>query len=1501
MTAVILALLFAAAIALQSARVQTWLARKAVAALTDKIDGDLRFERIHVRPFDALVLEQVAVVDRHPWDTTASGRVDTLFRAGTVSATFSLKGLFDKSGLHLRNAVVRDARLNLTVEPSDEMPEKGVTNLARIFRLQPRAEKKPMGNIFDAARVEVDGMTFTLKNYKVPSTVTRPDAIDWSDLHVSDIHVQGRRLKLSDGVMTGIADEVSFREKSGYRVSQVSGQARVGNGVTLLEDLRLQDGSSRLDIPLLRMTYADTQAWSSFLTDVRLEGTIRPSRLSLNSLGYFAPALKGKDLAMQLKGQVEGTVSDLSVKQLSVQVPEQELRVDGAVSLSGLPVPDDLRLEGDFHPVSCTAQGLEQLLRTFAPGSDIPLRRYTGDGTLRFDGTLRGTPDLLSLKGEALAGDATLLADLQLRNLVSKDKPFAIGGDLSAENLDVGRIAGVEGLGDCSLRTRLDAVLSPGHPNIRIDTLFIDKLTFRDYNYTGIAAAGTYAGDVINGKLICNDPNLNFLFQGAITPSRKTRNAVYQFYANLGYADLHALNLDKRDQSKMRMQVRANFNRVDGKDLLGNIDVRDLVLQDENGTHDVGDITIASHVGDDINRIRLSSSFAEGSFVGSAFLDTFLKDLQALSTRRELPALYTREPEAWSGNTYQLSLMLHDTKDVLSFFVPGLYVADSTSLSLSVRENAHLLGNVRSQRLAYRDKYLKDIRLSLDNADSTLVGDLTASEFSLSPLLTRANRLLLMAHDDHIGLGLSYDNETDLDNRGELLLSADLDRAPDDSLRLHARMLPSNLYLNGNAWSIDPTGIEIGEGHVRIEDLLIKGGDQSIRLSGGFASAASDTLRLQLSRFDLGAVNYFLRQDFGIQGIATGQATLISPVREDLGLLADVVTESARFGGEPLGTLHVKSTWDESIRGFRLGCTNDLDGKRTLMLGGGFVPSSRSLDGIMKLDGFSLSYLTPFLQGIFSRMEGGLSGIVRVKGPLDRLDISSEDASLQDALLTVDFTKATYRAQGPVRIDSNGLWFDDVSLSDLSDAHGVLSGGIGWDHLKDFALDVHLRFREMEVLNLGENDNPSFYGNVYASGTADITGPFHTVQLNVNAATAKNGQFHVPMDSYSSAVQSDLLTFKEEDKVIIYDPYEQMMVLTPEKEAEQGGGFGVKLRINVNPSTEALIEVDKASGNVLTGRGRGLIDVDVRGGDFTINGDYAISSGQYHFVGLGVAKRDFTIQDGSQVRFNGNIMDSDLNINALYRTKTSIATLISDTTAVSSRRTVECGISITDKLQNPRLAFTINVPDLDPTTQARVQSALNSDDRIQKQFLSLLLSNSFIPEEESGIVNTNSSLLLSNVTEIMANQLNSILQKLDIPIDLGLDYQQSANGNDIFDVAISTELFNNRVLVNGALGNRQYGHSTATDEVVGDFDIEFKLDKSGTVRLTLFSHSADQYTSYLDNSQRNGIGITYQREFNTLRDLLRMLSNNPQRTPRTDPVRPSEGRNRVRIAIEPQE
>ena len=607
----------------------------------------------------------------------------------------------------------------------------------------------------------------------------------------------------------------------------------------------------------------------------------------------------------------------------------------------------------------------------------------------------------------------------------------------------------------------------------------------------------------------------------------------------------------------------------------------------------------------------------------------------------------------------------------------------------------------------------------------------------------------------------------------------------------------------------------------------------------------------------------------------TGDALLTSS-SEGKGLLVDMLCDSTYIADTPLGILDLGCEWDRTDDCLNISARNDLDGRSSLDAHGQLFLKDRSLQARVGMNRLAVGYVQPMLKDVFSEMEGYLSGEITAGGKLDNMEISSVGGRLEDGMLRIAYTNVPYYAGGTFHLDSKGVYFDDISVRDRFNGTGNVTGSINWDHFRDISFDTHIRVNNIEGIDIPESMAESFYGNIFGTGNVSITGPLSSIRLDVDAVTSRRGQLHIPISAEENAGKgTNLLKFTEVENEIHIDPYEAMMTDMQKKE-EKENDFLVTLKVGASQDVEAFVEIDKASGNVLSGRGSGVIELEVSDDIFNINGDYTLTGGNYKFVAMGLVSRDFQIQDGSTIRFNGDIMESTLDIDAIYKTKASLSTLIADTTSVANRRTVECGISITDQISNPRLSFSIEIPDLDPTIKSRVESALSTEDKVQKQFLSLILSNSFLPDEQSGIVN-NSSMLYSNVTEMLANQLSNIFQKLDIPLDLGLNYQPSDKGTDIFDVAVSTQLFNNRVVVNGSVGNKQY-NTGGTQDVVGDLDIEIKLNRSGSFRLNLFSHSADSYTNFLDNSQRNGVGLTYQTEFNSFRQFFRnMFSSKAKR------------------------
>ncbi len=1459
-------LLFACWILSQTPAVQTFMAKKVVASLETALNGRVEFSRIHLKPFTALALKDVTLLDNEPVTDWLGNRTDTVARVGSIVITFSLKGLRNDGIIHIKRMSVKDGTFVLAKD------ERG-SNIGRLVgKPAEHKEKKPPRIILEADRVQVKDFRFRLVN-RTGTGSLRYYGIDWKNLDATVNSLLAHDIAFDGERITGTVVDLQVNERSGYRILSLSGKATVESGRTSVRDLRLRDGWSEISMNEYVMEYSGVSSFSRYMEEVMMTADALKGRVDMKSISYFAPSLRRMRSIVNLtEGQVKGTVKDLSVENLNFS--ETYSGVSGMLNgrLSGLPDTERMTLDFRLGDLGFTTDGIGRFVRGFAPDASVDLSGFAAGTRFHLTGDARGTLNRLKVKGDITSGLGALTADVSIRDLMAHGKAIGLGGSVSAKDLDAGGLTGVKPIGEVSFRSVLDMTLGKGHNRIRIDTLSVGRLSVLGYGYSNISAAGTFSDNAFDGRIVCGDPNLNFLFQGLFTLSDKTSNGLYKFYASIGYADLHALRLDKRENSKISGRINANYMNISRGDLIGDLDILGLTLENDNGWHEIGDIRVKSHSNDNVNRINITSGFINGSYVGTRPFTGLIKDTQGLTVQRELPALYYKgEIPEWNGDEYDLRLDVGDARDILSFLKPGLYIGQGSKVRLNVAKDGIVTVSVKSPRVALGRNFLKDIDLRLDNRDSSLNASVACSAVSVAGLNLLGDNLMLYAKDDGFGIGFTYDNGTETANKGELYLSGRLGRSHGGDLTVNAKTRPSYIWYNDAAWSVSESAIGMIGKDVRIDNLTASHGDQSVKVNGGYSSTGKDTLSVNLVRFDLGLMNSLIGDNFGISGLATGHAIIFSPWESGAGLMMNLISDSTEVAGQRVGTLRLASSLDDGK--MHVIAKNDIDGRRTLNINGDYFLKSRRIDATAELDGFNAGCIAPVLESVFSEMGGLVSGKVRIGGTSDLLSLSSEGTRFDDLLLKVGYTNVPYYVTGPFYVSDKGLILDGVTIQDRFDGSGTISGGLLYDHLKDFRMDTRIRMRGIEAIDMTESDNQTFYGHLFASGDVQIKGPFEAILLDADVRTDKDGHLHIPIDNASNDGKNDLLTFRQAFKEIHIDPYEAMM----SKMASTGGkgsDFGLKLRVNATQGTEAFVEIDRAAGNVLSGRGQGTIDIEVRPARdlFMINGDYSLRSGSFHFNAMDIAKRDFTISDGSTVRFNGDVMDSDLDIKGIYSTKASVATLIADTSAVTARRTVNCGIGVSGKLREPKLAFSIEVPDLDPTTKSRVESALNTEDKVQRQFLSLLISGSFMPDEQSGVVN-NTNMLYSNVAEIMAGQLNSILQKLDIPLDLGLNYQSSESGTNIFDVAVSTQLFNNRVIVNGNVGNRDYTKATSSSgaDVVGNLDIEIKLDKSGQLRMNLFSHSADDYTSYLDNTQRNGVGIAYQREFNTFRDFLKDL------------------------------
>lgn len=1483
---------------LQLPGVQTFVSSYVLKQLQKNLNADITVEKIHLKPFNTLVIKNILLKDKDaPYDSLSGKHIDTLFHAEYVIAGFSFDGLFKRESIQLKNVYVENGTMNLV---SESRTNAYGTNLNRMFNIPKNSKKKKGKNpeeLFRIKTVVIRNFRFTLSNYDPSKDVDYGDGINWNDLDVYNINLDGKNLRYKGGIMSGKAEHLDFREKSGYICNHLEGSAKVGNGLTHIEDLIIQDPWSDVHLAVYEMYHPTIKSFLNYISEVRMVGEIEDSYLDFKTLSYFADALKDVSLKLRIKGSMDGTVDDFIVKDLNAVSQDGGFSATVNGSMKGLPQISTTVIDARLNRSNITAEGLGKFISAWTPGSETDLGDFAKGIIFMPEARVRGTLNKLNIKADVNSFVGRLRAELQLKNLLNKREQTGISGTIETDRLDIGKIANVSGINEVSMTAGLESHFGKGRPfQCKIDSLNINRLGLFGYNYTGIASTLKYNGYDCDARIICNDPSLNFLFQGSFITSQKTGNTAYQFYANIGNADLNAMNLDKRGRSKMRLTANANFTHRKEGDILGRIDLGKIVLENKDGIYRIGDISLASQSNEGNYRLKLNSDFADITYSGSAFITGFFTDMQNVALKRELPALYKKPSYQWKGNSYNFIFNFHNSMDLMAFAMPGLYIADSTYFNANIDKSGLIKAKFSSPRIAYDGNYLKGVRADFHNADSALQCNMSSDEIRLATLSVLNNDFKVFVKENHIGLGFTYDNKSNLENRGELYIRSDLSRV-NNQLNTHISLLPSTLYINSQEWNIMPSEMEIAGKDINISNLELTGQGQSVRIFGRTSVEHADTLTLQLERLDLAMLNPLLNDRYGIKGAATGSVQLTSPLANK-GLLVDMVCDSTSLSGTAMGTLSLHSAWNDADKKFDMEMRNSLDGTNNIDITADYSPKNRQLNAVADLYKFRLDYASPLLETIFSETSGEMSGKIHVNGTLDRLNIRSEDTRLENTRLKVAYTNVNYYPSGNFHIGRDGLYFDKMTIRDDYSGNGELNGSINWNKFKNFRLGINIRANNLEALNLSEKQGEAFYGHLFATGNVAILGPMDKIQMNIDAICSQDGQIHIPLKSNSSSGKTNLLKFKERETTVSIDPYELMMNTFREKNKKEGE-FNIKLRVNANPAVEAFVEIDKASGNVLTGRGNGLIDIDAGKDRFQINGDYSLTSGNYKFVALGLASRDFSIQEGSSIRFNGDIMESSLDIDAIYRTKASLSTLISDTTSVANNRLVECGIKITDKLSNPRLKFSITVPDVDPIVKPRVDNALSTEDKIQKQFLSLIVSNNFLPDEQSGIVN-NTSLLYSNVSEILSNQLNTILQKLDIPLDLGLNYKPDEKGNNIFDVAVSTQLFNNRVVVNGNIGSKQYSSSSNNkNDVVGDIDIEIKLDRKGAFRLKLFSHSADQYTNYLDNSQKNGIGLTYQTEFNNIGTWIKNIFSSKEKRRRNmleeEEALLNEGKNIIRI------
>lgn len=1466
-------------LSLQLPVVQTGIAEYATKKLAGKFDGEIHFSRIKILPISALVLNDVVIIDSKPYhhEGKCFPPVDTLFRARKVSANIYLSSLLRKGGLRFGRVTVEGGMMHLTVEPDSIYP----VNLMRIFRIPTPPPGTPVdtSDIFQIRRVRLDDFRYRMNIFGMEDIreKRKPFEMAYEDLDVR-LDGRGHALKFKGGRMGGVLDHGRLTEKSGFHCDHVGATALVGRGEARITDIKIIEEDSDVNVPLLLFSYRNGASWAKFLDEVRITGKMAPSLFALRTLRFFTPVFERNGAVLQVRNaDVDGPVRHLSVNHFEFR--DTVSCVSGVIDAhgDGLPELDDIRMDVRLSDWRFKGKGINRFINHFTPAHPLNLKNVLPDTWYTLNSHTYGHIDHFNEELNLRSGIGNLELTSVLNN-ITNGKPREIKTQVHTDALDLGTLLHTDALGP--LTGSAKGIIALNGKNLRgaVDSCHIASLQLLGHHFHHIRASGDIDGKAFNASLKVDDKACRLSADGSCTYDEARKESRYSINGIAGDIDLHAFGIDiRKGLSRAAFSLDGSMAMEEGTGNRATLNIGDLRLTDSTGVHILGDLNADYLAAGSENRLNFQAPFLEGSLRSEKKLTELVPALCTQTLRAEMPLLLEPKectPAELEPFASSLSLKTGSTRELLDFLYPTLYIERGTTLEASTDASGKIRADFRSGRVIANGIRVRDIQLNADNADGKLNTDTRAAELEIGPLVLHDSRIEASAKDNTVDLNLSYADvagyDDQLEHSGSLSAEGELlrDSRGKPAFRVHPRH--SRFMLGRDLWTLGESELRIADGRMTLDHFSLDCNQQHIRINGGLAPDRQDTLKLFVQNFDLETVDRMTHGVYGLGGSLSADAAFISPLsNERVHLSLGLFCEELSLNRVNAGSILVDSRWNDRMSRLDFNLQNSVNDYQCMDGHGWFSPSQKSLSADLDLDKLNIAVLGPFLRDLFSETGGSISGRMRAEGKLGDISISSRDARLNDALLRIAYTGVAYRFDGPIQIDDHGVVCHNVRVSDAEGGKATLNGGLGWNRFKDIRLDAHLHFTDMELLDSQHAIGKGLYGRLYASGNAHVNGPSDNLNIEAEARSSRPGTVTLGSDAPSLKDNNGLLTFAER-KDIDED------LLAFEKRAEEtktGGKMNLKAHLLVNPQVTINMPIDTESGSGISANGRGDITVTLPAGsdEAYLLGTYNIESGKFNYEIPGLLKKEFVLLDGSSINFNGALKNTDLNVNAQYKLTTSLSSLIADSTSTNIRRHVNCGIQITDKLSGPKASFSIDVPDLDPTTKSEVQAALNTEDKVQKQFVSLLLFGTFIPSENSGVVN-GSNILYSNLSQVMMNQVNNVLSKLNIPVDLGFGYQQGTGGNDVFDVAVSTQLFNNRVVVNGSMGNRKYKTSTSPGgDFVGDLDIEVKIDKPGRYRVKLFSHSADEYASYLDQSQRNGLGFTYQQEFNNLGKFFRNL------------------------------
>ncbi len=1437
------------------------------------------YDRFYLLWYDRLEITGLKIVDPQQ---------NTLIEAGRLYVNFTLRSVYEKKNINIDAVSLQEGVVNLvTIPTSDSTRELNMdVFIAEIGKQFSSGDttKTAGGAKINIGEVIVEQSRFSLHQSDKDSVQRGFDPSHFQ-LSVDDGDLNNFQV-IGDTIQFNVNSLRVKEQKTNLFISDLRTYFRISQKSMEFLGLDLTCNQSHVSDTLI-FTYNSQRDLSDFVNRVNIDARLKNTKLHPEDISHFARGLETWKETVTVTGHFRGKISRFSFRPMAVSLGATS--VTGSLEMDGLPSISETFITLRLKPSVVYGKDLAFLFPDYVNSALLPL------GRIQLNGNFLGFTNDFVADGDLNTNLGRIISDINYKLTENNLGLTAYRGNLTLKDFKLGEF--FKDTVNFQTVNLTGNINGKGFSKVTADFVLkgeISSIGIRGYEYVNITSNARFANEYFQGNLTIDDPNLQLSMDGSI--DLRQNNDRINIEARLDTAFFHELKLTKRD---FFLQTRLN---IDSKGLnldsiVGSALFNKTLLQFGDESVRLDSIHIISEKHKDGRALTLRSSMADLSLTGNFFYSTMFSDIQILieefllNIRNDpaaIKAYYAKKAATTQTYKAKIDVTVHDANQLFNSLDFPLFVSPETNIqgefSNSTTSRLHVLTLIDSVELYGKRFYQNEIEFNGSKIrDSTQVlaqVTIISERQKLNETMTTKELFVEGIWNlDHIDFRLDAE-QVGHENRVQLNTEIDF---LEDSTKI--KLQPSVIRLLGEDWETHGNNYVLVKGKEwSLHHVGFFHDNQSIKADGFISKDSTKALVVEIKDLNLALLNFYSTEKFG----GRLNATIIQKdIYDDLFIENVLEIDSLTINKFLVGEVRGNNMLDPVTEYFNIDLTVDRLDNRIVDIEGYYDPDDAvsPLRAKAILDKANVRLIEPVVRGLFSQLDGTLTGEFDIRGTFSQPKIDGE-AKLNDGQFMVDYLKTVYKVTGTVGLTQTEIQFKGFSLTDVFKNTARLEGKISHRNFSRMNLVLNASFTNFQVLNTNLKDNDVFYGQAFGTGTLNIAGPINNLKISSTATTNRNTRLSLPLGTTNSSQEK-----KEYIQFVSFTQNIKTQKKAPAPIKRELSGLTLDLNIDVTPDAYAEIIFDIKSGDIIRGRGRGDIrmQIDTKG-DFNMFGRVDFTEGAYNFTLYDVINKEFQIKPGSAISWSGDPYEATLAITASYRQLTSMAPVLQDQSlvtdpAIRRKYPVEVLLKLEGQMLTPTINFDLTARDLPDNVitqdgrSVRLRFEFEAfktkldEQELKLQVFSLIVLRKLSPPNAFA-TNASSSTLYNSVSELLSNQLSYWLSQVDENLEIDLDLGTlDAEAFNTFQLRLSYSFLGGRLRVSkdGSFGGNQPNRSELAT-IAGDWTVDYLLTPDGKFKVKMYSRSnVNQLQSSLNTQTAavtTGTSLLYTENFNTFSELL---------------------------------